>query len=322
MSYRKRTAILSIVLGALVAAYTLGLLVNRPPVPPVVVPTFNVAAANRIQAGSITLKRKRSDGWEVAIDGSWYPADAARVERMLAFLSGLKASRIASRSQSDWASFHVNAATALRLNVSGRNGRIVELFVGETGGDGGTYVRSSTSPDVFEVFGNLPDYVGSDTAYWSYLKILPESLTVDSLQTISISAHGFSVGGESVDQSYLLVSSVVRGQNAWTVRGNGAIVLDRQKVLSLEAELIQMVGDGFAAKTAATGFDKPLAVITITDQQGGKWSIIVGNRHGAQFYVKRADLPYVYLVNEWTLHRAILRLSDLSVGEIAAKRNP
>jgi hypothetical protein len=166
---------------------------------------------------------------------------------------------------------------------------------------------------VYEVFGSRADYAGSSSGYWSYLKILPSSLTADSLQTISISAHGFSVGGNTVNGGYLLASSVVNGTSKWVAQGKGGASLDQQKVLSLEAEILQMVGDSYAAgvNPGDAGLDNPTARIVVSDQQGGTWSILVGKRYGAQFYVKRSDQPYVYLVNEWTLHRAIPPLNDL-----------
>ena len=62
------------------------------------------------------------------------------------------------------------------------------------------------------------------------------------------------------------------------------------------------------------GISSPSAVIAVTDQQGGSWKVIVGKRYGAQFFVKRADEPYIYLVNQWSLHRALPKLSELEGG--------
>ncbi len=314
-SSSRRLTTLSAVLGVLAALYVVGLLLNRPQTKPVVIPSFKAASVTKIEAGKINLRASSGGNWQLEIDGSWYPADSGKVASMLSSLSGLRASRVATSKQSDWASFSVDASSASKLVLSNAGGVVDTLYVGETGSDGGTYVRASRGPAVYEVFTNLADYVASDAAYWSYLKILPKSVSVDSLQTISISAHGFSVGGTTVDQSYLLSSSVVNGKSAW-VAGGGSTQLDQKKVLSLEGELLQLTGDSFAGAVTPeeAGMSNPLAVIEISDQQGGSWKVIVGKRYGAQFYVKRADEPYIYLVNQWSLHRSLPRLSDLEAG--------
>lgn len=313
-STSRKLTTLSLVLGVLAAVYIIGLLVNRPQAEPVVIPSFKAGSVTKIEAGKISLRNSGAGNWQLQIDGSWYPADSSKVSSMLSTLSGLRASRIATSRQSEWASFSVNAASASKLVLLNGSGPLDTLYVGETGSDGGTYVRTGRGAAVYEVFTNLSDYVASNAPYWSYLKILPKSLAVDSLQTISISAHGFSVGGTSVDQSYLLSSSVVNGKSAWVAGGGRS--LDQKKVLSLEGELLQLSGDSFAGAVTPeeAGITHPLAVIEVSDQQGGSWKVIVGKRYGAQFYAKRADEPYIYLVNQWSLHRSLPKLSDLEAG--------
>ena len=312
----KQTGILGGILCVLVVMYFSGLLFSRPPQAPTIVPSFTASAVRAVQTGSVELRPAAHGAWEVRIEGDWYPADGARINKMLDFLSGLKASRTASRSKADWGSFQVDSASAAHLSVTGLKGNLVDLYVGETGADGGTFVRRAGAQEVYEVFGSLADYADSSAGYWSYLKILPSSLSVDSLQTISISTHGFSVGGNTVNASYLLASSVENGTGRWVAQGKGGASLDQQKVLSLEAEILQMVGDSFAAGVSLgdAGLESPTARIGVSDQQGDTWSILVGKRYGAQFYVKRADKPYIYLVNEWTLHRAIPALGELEVN--------
>lgn len=313
MNSRRRFVLLGAVATVLAALYAIGLLVNRQPAPPVVVPAFRTSLADRIVAGSAEL-RKQAGGWQLAIGSGWYPANASRVDRLLNTLSGLTAERVAARSRAYWPTFRVDRPSASVLAVSAGERRLVDLYVGETSSGGGVFVRDGNGPEVYEVSGRLAGYVSGSSGYWSYLKILPKSLHIDSLQTIAVSAHNFSVGGESVNTSYLLATSVVNGKSAWVVSGDGRVELDQQKVLDLEGEIVDMVGDSFATgkDPRAIGFGHPTATITVSDQQGGKWTLLIGDRYGAQFYLKRRDKPYVYLVNEWTLHRAIPSLSSLT----------
>ena len=315
MSAERRIAILAGVFGALAVLYVVGLLVGRVPPPPVVVRDFTASAAQRIVVGSTHL-RKQAGSWQVSIGGSWFPADTRKVEAMLRTLSGMTAGRVASKSRSDWATFQVDAASAAPLRVESGSGTLVDLYVGKTSSDGGVYIRSSVRPEVYDVFANVEGYVSAGPSYWSYLQILPKQVNVDSLQTISVSAHGFTVGGTSVTTSYLLESSVVGGKSAWVVHGRPKVTLDQKKVLALEAEIIRMEGDRFVVgkDATATGLDNPQGVIRVTDQQGASWTISVGKRYGAQFYVKRSGLPYTYLVNEWSLHRALPPLARLVAG--------
>lgn len=313
MRLDRRNAVLGGVLVLLAAAYGLGLFARRSPPEPVVVSPFAASVVDHITAGSTELRKGSGGGWEVSIDGSWYPADSARVERFMSILSGLRAGRIASDSASSWKTFQVAPGEASPLTAEAGGKRLVDLSVGESSPAGGVYLRRGASPIVYEVFAGIDSYVSADSSYWSDLKILPGSVSVDTLQTIRVVAHDFSVGGVTVNAGYTLESSVVGGKSAWVVRGRQDKNLDQQKVLSLEAEIIQMVGDRFVTgeTSTETGLAQPTASISVTDERGMQWSIEVGRRHGAQFYVKRGDRPYVYLVNEWTLHRALPALDDL-----------
>lgn len=312
MSSERGIAILAGVFGVLAVLYAVGLVAGRVPPPPVVVRTFKVSDAQRVTAGSTRLRRN-GETWQVEIGGTWFPADSRRVEAMLRTLSGLTAGRVASSSPSTWATFQVDAASAAPLSVESGGTKLVNLYIGKASVDGGAYVRAAGRPDVYDVFADVGGYVSAGTSYWSYLQLLPKQVTVDALQTIQISARGFTVGGTEVTTSYLLESSVVGGKNAWVVHGRPAAKVDQQKVLSLEAEIIRMQGDRFVVgkDPAETGLDHPQAVIRITDQQGASWTISVGRRYGAQFYVRRSGLHYTYLVNEWTLHRAVPALASL-----------
>jgi len=314
MKLDRRNGILGGVLVVLSLTYVAGLLSHRTPAAPVVVPSFKTSAADHITAGSSELRKRDAGGWQISIGGSWYPADSRKVEHLLSILSGLTAGREASGSEESWKTFRVDRANANPLTVEAGGSTIVDLLVGESSSAGGVYVRVGAAPSVYEVFANIDSYVSADSSFWSDLKILPRSLTVDSLQTIGVTAHGFSVGGTTVDADYMLESSVVGGKNAWVMSGNSGRMLDQKKVLSLEAEIVQMVGERFVPHptSAETGLGEPTAVISISDEQGSSWSIEVGRRFGSEFYVRRSDRPYVYLVNEWTLHRAIPSLGDLT----------
>lgn len=314
METRTRILTLAGVVVVLAAAYAAGLLLSRPPAVPVVVHPFDAGSVKSVVAGSVHLRKNAGGAWQVRISGGWYPADSGKVKAMLSTVSGLTASRVASRSKRDWKTFQVDPQEATPLVLSSGTGTLVRLAVGESSSSGGVYVRAGTRMEVYEVSGKLSDFVSGGPTYWSYLRIFPASLSIDSLESISITAHHFSVGGQSVNQSYLLVSSVVGGKSGWVVRGKPGLKLDPQKVLSLEGEIVDMVGDRFVTGTdrAAVGLKKPTAVVTLADQQGKTWSLLVGEHHGSQFYVAVKGQPYIYLVNQWTLHRAIPPLNSLS----------
>lgn len=313
----RKLLVSSAVLLVLVLLYLLGFLVGRPSAPARLFPHFTPegVASISLTKGSAKLElRKGGEGWEVIIDGTPYPANQARAQGILGALRELSVVRLASRSEADWTSFGLDRSSAMRVVARGSHESLADVLTGITDASGGgLYVRLPGSANVEEVTPQLASYLVLDTSFWSDLKILPASFTVESLQSISVTAHGFSVGGTIVNDRYLLEAGVAGGASRWKLHGELQVNLDQQKVLDMEAELLTMVGEQFAPSVSdsAAGFAAPVARIVLSNQQGDSVTLLVGKRDGSRFYVKRSGSPYVYLVNQYSLQRALPSRSSL-----------
>lgn len=299
------------VLFLLVVLYVAGFFVGRPAGQALFFPHFTPARADSIllaQGSAKTELRRSGKRWEVIIDGSPYPADQSRIAGILSALRGLSVLRVASRSKADWNAFALEQSTAVRVVVHGGNETLADVLAGVTDASGGgLYVRRPGGTSVEEVTPQLAGYAVVDASFWSDLKVVPPSFTVSTMQSISVDAQGFSVGQTTLNEHYLLEASVTGGATEWKLHGEPQVALNQQKVLDLEAELLTMTGDQFAGSVSdsAAGINTPLARVTISNEQGGSVTLLVGKRSGSRFYVKRSDAPYIYLVNQYSLRRAM-----------------
>ncbi|HUZ17882.1 MAG TPA: DUF4340 domain-containing protein [Spirochaetia bacterium] len=313
---RLRIPLQPALLALLAALYIVGLLINRSPTSPPLLSRFSTAATRSITlsvSGRSVVLSKAGSTWSLMLSGKLYPASSQRVASLLASLARLRVSRVASTHRGDWPQFSLDAQHAASLVVDESGGRRIQLFVGSEDSGGGMYARLPGESRVLQVSPSIAAQVVAPPNYWSDLRILPAGLTTASLVAISVQASRFVVGGTSISEHYLLDAGVQGGQTQWVAGGRSVPALDQQKVLAMESELIGLSGDEFASgeSEAEAGFARPTATIVLSDESGQSMTLFVGNRSGSRFYVKRADRPYVYLVNEYSLQRAIPTLESL-----------
>ena len=317
MRYRAKLFSLVGVLCALVLVYLAGRFGSTANRTELLFPDFQPSRASAVSiegpAAAVGLSLGPDRRWWISIEGQRFPADRSKIDAFLQAVRLQRSLRTASRDPATWGSFSLERGQAIHVMVRGRGRTLVDLYVGK-GVQGGDYVRREGSPATYETVTSLSSYLYQAASYWCSLKIAPPGLSLDSLQTIGVRARRFEVGGRSVTADYLLVSTVQGGKTAWTVQGDASYPLDPKRVLEVEAELLGLTGDQFVSHPdpKATGFENPVARVLVSNVEGGRWVIDVGNRDGTRFYVRREDQPYVYLVNQWTLGRLIRSLPELS----------
>ena len=317
MRYRAKLFSLVAVLCALVLVYLAGRLGSPANRAELLFPGFQPSRSSAVSiagpAGEVVLSLGPDRRWWIAIEGRRFPADRSKIAAFLEAVHSERSLRIASRDPATWGGFSLERGQAIHVVVRGRGRTLVDLYVGK-GAQGGDYVRREGSPATYETVASLSSYLYQAPSSWCDLKIGPPGLSLESLQTIGVRARKFEVGGKSVTADYLLVSTVRGGKTVWTVHGDASYPLDSKRLLDVEAELLGLTGDQFVSHPdpKATGLENPVARVLVTDVEGGRWVIDVGNRDGSRFYVKREDQPYVYLVNQWTLARLIRSLPELS----------
>lgn len=319
MRYRSKLLFLAAILCALVLVYLVGSLsspANRTePLLTGFEPSRSKAISIEGPAEAAELSLGAEGGWWITVEGQRFPADRSRVAAFLEAIRTARSLRVASRDPSTWSGFSLDSGQAIHVVVRDERRTLADLYVGKSvRGGGGDYVRRAGFPATYETVASLSSYLAQAPSFWCDLKILPRGLSLDSLQTIGVRARNFEVGGRSVTADYLLVSTVRGGKPVWAVQGEASYSLDPARLLEVEAEVLGLTGDEFVPHpdSRATGFEDPVARVLVSDVEGGRWVIDVGNRDGSRFYVKRQDRPYVYLVNQWTLARLIRSLPELA----------
>lgn len=176
----------------------------------------------------------------VFADEQWWVLDnrmryPARGERVQAFLDELADARI-SRQVSENAALHEEfavdrrAATGVRLYARSPDGEptlsattdeptpaVATLLWGESAPSGGRYVRFADQDAVLETDAQVWFYLTQPVPYWSYLRVLPETVVADSVVEIAVELTGererdYSIRKERTDEGdrWVLLDGVAR----------------------------------------------------------------------------------------------------------------
>ena len=322
-----RIPVLAGVLVGLLAALVAGLLGSSARQRPArILPGFDPAGVQSIEVpggarGIIALRWRKSEGWRLDIGGRSYPADRREIEGLLAAARTLDAIRLAASDPKLWERFGVDEAHGKHIRLRRQGATPLTLVVGNQNETGlGCFVRVEGTPGVYEAAPNLSLYIDEEEPFWSALRLLPDGLKPGDIVEIGVEAHNLRAGDAAVDASYLLVQTVRDGAPAWIVQGRPEDRLDSAQVLSLASEIASLTADQFAAeeRPELTGLDRPSATVEVATGAGARWVLRIGALVDGRLYAARADLPYVYLVNRWTVARAVPSLATLMPADAPA----
>lgn len=132
---------------------------------------------------------KQDDSWFALRDGQQYPADSARVEKLLSDLPDLKSEALVSEKAEQHATFELNEDQAYSLAVyGGGSDPAVTLLVGKsTPNVKGCYVRFVGADEVFKASANLRTSLGfsfedfRSKQLWAYEPALADSVSVSQV---------------------------------------------------------------------------------------------------------------------------------------------
>lgn len=220
--------------------------------------------------------------WWVSIDGTHYPAREERVQAFLNELADGRTLRDVSENADLHADFGVDdrSATAVSLyafsgesapsaTIGDSGAAVAELLWGNAAPSGGRYVRFAEADTVLESDADVSFYLTQPTPYWSYLRVLPESVVADSVVEVTVELVGES------EQNYSLRKERTDDGDQWTLADGVARELDTAAVDRLVRSIADLVGRDFYRGDAPLDQTSRAGTIKITTGNGAGFTIEV-----------------------------------------------
>lgn len=245
------------------------------------------------QGNSVKLARSGA-GW-VLPDAGNYPADATKIQPVLAKLVEMKASRLVAQTSAAQRRLQVaDEAFARRIDL-GTSAGTKTVYLGTSGGLGSSHVRLAGQDQVYLASGVSGSELGTDAASWTN----PAYFTVPQDDVIAIAlsnANGrwsFTKGAD--------------GQ--WALQGlTSGETLNAQSIQDLlnAASNVRLVRPLGKTEDPAFGLAEPSAVVTlVANAEGGDktYTLTVGAQDPGDktYVVKSSESPYFVRAGEFGL---------------------
>lgn len=232
---------------------------------------------------SITLAKNGND-W-VLPDAGNFPVQADKVLALLNKIEGITANRLVTQTEASHSRLKVGQSDYDRLiELQLADGTAHKLYVGSSAGAGATHVRADDQPAVYLTDLNTFD-VNAQAAGW-----------IDT-QVVNIPRD--DVTGVKLENSNGTVEFKKEG-DSWTMAGLAeGEVLNQDALNSLLNSAVSLRMNAPVGQTAPAeaGFDKPLAVATLTYSSTNTLTLDVGAKSGENlYYLKSSDSPYYVTV--------------------------
>jgi len=317
MRYERKAAYLSIALGALLAAWALGMIFS---------PERNIARSESSSlvsgkigdAALIELTRpdaapiklaKSADSWTL-IDGAVrLPVQSSRVQTLLDALAKPGRLRVVARSKAAWAGFQLEEGKAKRAVVKDAAGKVLaDVSVGSYGPAGSeVYLRSEGSERSYAVDSSIASYVGYGRGALLDLKVLGGAVVAD-VQSISVRSK-IALDGKDKPVLSLDYSARREGQG-WKI---GSVEADAQSVESMIRSVTAIQGEDIVSAPLADAFASVAARVELAFSSGVSKVIEIGATAGDnRFYLRAAGNPLVYLVSDYSVRTALKSPASLA----------
>jgi hypothetical protein len=251
-----------------------------------------------------SVKLARSGAQWVFPDASDYPADATKIQPVLAKLVEMKATRLVAQTAAAQKRMQVaDDAFARRIDVGTAAGAKT-LYVGTSGGVGSSHVRLGGQDQVYLVSDVSASEIGIDAASWTN----PTYFTVPQSDVNAMTLR--NANGEW---------KFVKGADGqWTLDGLGASeTLNPQSVQDLlsTASYVRLTRPLGKTEDPAYGLTQPSAVVTlIAKAEGGDktHTLTIGayDPGDKSYVVKSSESPYFVRAAEYSLKELVEKQSD------------
>jgi hypothetical protein len=212
-------------------------------------------------------------------------------------------------------------AKGLRVTAKKGAQTLADLRVGKVT-NGLTMIRVEGKDDVWKAIGTLKYQLDKDSAGWRDKSITTfEQNEAEKLEVVSKTDGKIVLvkppkGDASADSEWKVTESTVK-----------VTPFDKSVPTDMISALYSWKTSDFSddAKPADSGLDAPELTVTVTLKGGKTQTVLIGKKKGEEdYYVKRADLPQVFLVKKFNIERINKRpiefrdktICDLTAAEI------
>ena len=271
-------------------------------------------SAIEIEGEQSTLRLDREgQTWRIEAAGG-YPADAAKVDKLLADLKQVEVRRPVVSGARYHAALHVTAEEHERkLRLSGASGEpSVELFVGTSPNYGINHVRRSDRDEVYEVKGLSPWDMRPEPSSWIETRLV--DVEPDRVRAITVSnGHGAFELRRGDDGAFTLASG-----------GSPGAALDHAAVDGFVGSLTGLRMSepaGRAEGGADYGLASPAGRVSLVYDADGApktFELAIGGaaEGGDKRYARVGGSEFAVLLGKWDAERVLdKKLSDLLVAK-------
>jgi hypothetical protein len=317
MRYERKVLSLSIALGALLAAWALGMIFS-PERSAARSESSTLASGKAADAASIDLTSpgaapialvKSGGSWALAEGSAKLPVQSSRVDSLLDALYKPGRLRVAARSKAAWADFQLDDAKAKRILVKDASGKaLADIAVGGYGPTGSeVYLRRAGSDLSYAADAVISTYAGYARTAWLDLKVLGAAAVAD-VQSVSLRS---SIALDGKGKSALSLDwSARRDGQAWKL---GSAEADAQAIESMIRSTLAIQGEDIASSAPAEAFSTVSARVELSLSSGVSKQLEVGAGAGDnRFYLRAAGNPLVYLVSDYSLRAMLKSPADLA----------
>ena len=239
---------------------------------------------------NVIVLAKNGENW-VLPEADDFPVQADKVSTLLEKLEGIKGNRLVTQTEASHNRLKVDENDFNRLiEIELADGTQHKLYVGSSGGASATHVRADGQPEVYLADMNTFD-VSAQPSGWIdtlYVEIPQENVVAVKLENEN-GTFEFAKEGDTWTMLDLAEDEVFNESGLTGMLNNAATV-----------RLTAPLGK---AEESAYGFNKPLAVVTLTYEQEDRSQVatieVGAKTEDNSYYLKSSGSPYYVTVSEF-----------------------
>jgi hypothetical protein len=342
MDFRSKVLTLGSILGALIILLFLGSFFSaqgrsaREASMPVVAGLDpDKAQKLDVTVKGITLELLKDDaGWSLLSGTEHIPASQDKVNAFMDSVRDLKRAAVVSTNPDTFPTFALDESAAGRIRMVNTAGApLADLYIGKAAPGSGQYVRLAEGREVVQTDVQLS--LSTELRDWVDLKLFPAISGNARITAVEIKNMGFFPDlGTSGDKTkpqqdttpYSYKLGLVESDKTanWTLEGRTNLVLSESRVQSLINNFIDFSAEDLVPdnQEAAERLQHPAAVVTLTTEDGLRYSLIIGSgppNKDFRYYVKSSEKKYTYMASEWVIMQIIKKPEELVDKETQAK---
>ncbi|MFD2111397.1 DUF4340 domain-containing protein [Thiorhodococcus fuscus] len=256
-----------------------------------------VAIAGDKEADSLTLSRTPEGRWVLA-DLADFPADGAKVDRLLTQLAEIKRPLPIATSEEARKRFKVaDSDFERRVVLHGKNGPLATLLFGESGGFRRLFGRPAEDPAVYELPLAISD-ISNRRDDW----LARDQLQIDGTKIAKIGVNDWTL---------------IKDKDGWTLEGrDSAVDQDAASQLAMKAANLAYRGVLGTQEDPAYDQQTPKLVLKVDlDGEKSRTYRISQAKESEDYVLKDADRPYYFKLSKYDLEG----LLDLKVDSLLVK---